>query len=130
MSEHPNAAVLRRAYEAFVRGDFAVLGEVFAPDITWHVPGRSQVAGAHRGREAVFAYFGQLMALTGGTFKAEPRDIAASDAHAYSLEHLTGERAGKTLDVDLALVVSVRDGQIIEARDFFSDQTAWDEFWA
>ncbi|HEX8071351.1 MAG TPA: nuclear transport factor 2 family protein [Pyrinomonadaceae bacterium] len=129
MSEHPNAAVLRRAYEAFLRGDFDTLGEVFAPDITWHVPGRSQVAGAHRGRDAVFAYFGRLMELSGGTFRPDPRDIAASDAHAVSLEHLSAVRAGRTLDVDLALVVRVQNGQIVEARDYFSDQAAWDEFW-
>jgi uncharacterized protein len=130
MSEHPHAALMRRTYEAFKRGDFAALSEYFHEDLVWHVPGVSPVSGAHRGRDAVFAYFGQLMELSGGTFTAETTDIGASDRHAFSLERLKGQRAGKTLDVGLVLVVRVEDGRLVEARDFFSDQTAWDDFWA
>src|SRR5207237_6724562 len=107
MSEHPNAAVLRRTYEAFARGDFAVLSECFHEEIVWYVPGNSLISGAHRGRDAVFAFFGRLMELSGGTFKAEGQDIGASDQRAFSLEHLTAQRAGKTLDVELVLVVRV-----------------------
>ena len=130
MNEHPNASVLRRAYEAFARGDFAALSKLLADEIAWHVPGRSLVAGSYHGREELFGYFANLIELSGGTFKAEARDIASSDAHVVSLEHLTAKRAGKSLDVELALVVRVQDGQIVEARDYFSDQKAWDEFWS
>ena len=129
MSEHPNAAVLRRAYEAFTRHDVATLGELFADDVVWHVPGRSALSGTFRGQEQVFTYFRHLGEMSGGTFRAEARDITASEQHVVSLEHLTAERDGKTLDLELALVVRVRDGQIAEARDFFSDANAWDEFW-
>ena len=129
MTEHQNASVLRRAYEAFARGDFAALSELLADDVVWHVPGRSPVSGSHHGREALLGYFGRLMELSGGTFKAESHDILASDRHVVSLEHLTAQREGKLLDVELALVVRVGDGRIVEARDYFSDQNAWDEFW-
>jgi ketosteroid isomerase-like protein len=129
MTEHQNASVLRRAYEAFARGDFAALSELLADDVVWHVPGSSPVSGSHHGREALLGYFGRLMELSGGTFKAESHDILASDRHVVSLEHLTAEREGKLLDVELALVVRVGDGRIVEARDYFSDQNAWDEFW-
>ncbi|PYS92087.1 MAG: DUF4440 domain-containing protein [Acidobacteria bacterium] len=130
MTEHPNAAVLRRIYEAFARGDFAALSDLLADDIVWHVPGRSLVAGSYHGREELLGYFGQLIELSGGTFKAESRDIVANDKHVVSLEHLTAERAGKSLDVELALVVRVSDGRIVEARDYFSEQNVWDEFWS
>jgi uncharacterized protein len=130
MTEHPNASVLRRAYEAFARRDVATLGELFADNVVWHVPGRSALSGTFRGQDEVFAYFRGLREMSGGTFKAESRALMASDEYAVSLERLTGERDGKTLDIELALVVRVRDGQIAEARDFFSDPNAWDEFWA
>jgi ketosteroid isomerase-like protein len=77
MSEHQNAALLRRAYEAFVRGDFATLNECFHEDVVWHVPGESLVSGAHRGREALFVYLRRLVELSDGTFTAEGRDIGA-----------------------------------------------------
>ena|SRR5205085_235122 len=130
MIEHPNASVLRRLYEAFARGDFAALSDLLADTVVWHVPGRSLVAGSYHGREELLGYFGQLVELSGGTFKAESRDIVANDKHVVSLEHLTAERAGKSLDIELALVVRVSDGRIVEARDYFSDQNVWDEFWS
>ena len=130
MTEHPNASVLKRAYEAFARRDVATLGELFADDVVWHVPGRSALSGTFRGQDEVFAYFRGLREMSGGTFKAESLALMGSDEYAVSLERLTGEHDGKTLDIELALVVRVRDGQIAEARDFFSDPNAWDEFWA
>ena len=130
MSEHPNASLLRRTYEAFARHDVATLGELFADDVVWHVPGRSALSGDFRGQDEVFAYFRRLREMSGDTFKAEARDFTASDEHVVSLEHLTAERDGKTLDLQLALVVRVRAGQIAEAHDFFYDPNAWDEFWS
>ena len=130
MTEHPNASILRRTYEAFARHDVAALGDLFADDVVWQVPGRSALSGVFRGQDEVFAYFRRLREMSGDTFKAESRDFTASDEHVVSLEHLTAERDGKTLDLELALVVRVRNGQIAEARDFFSDPNAWDEFWA
>ncbi len=63
MADHPNAELLKKGYAAFASGDMAVLTELFADDVTWHVSGNSPISGTHRGREAVFAVFartGQL----------------------------------------------------------------------
>src|SRR5437763_14508155 len=130
MNEHPNASVLRRVYEAFARGDFAALSELLADDVVWHVPGRSLVSGSHRGRDELLSYFGKLVELSDGTFKAESRDMATSDTHVVSLEHLTAERAGRSLDIHLALVVRGSDGRIVEGRDYLSAQNVWDECWS
>jgi uncharacterized protein len=45
---HPNEDLVRRGYDAFSRGDMQTLRELFHPDIVWHAPGRSQLAGDHR----------------------------------------------------------------------------------
>ena len=44
--------VMRRYLAAVQRGDWAT-GSGFVADVTLHVPGRSSLAGGHRGREAV-----------------------------------------------------------------------------
>jgi len=57
------------------------LRELFHPDIVWHAPGRSQLAGDHQGVDTVLGYFGRTMELTGGSFRVEVHDVVANDEH-------------------------------------------------
>ena len=43
---HPNEELVRKGYDAFAKGDMDTLRELFDPEIVWHFPGRSQLAGA------------------------------------------------------------------------------------
>ena len=54
-----NAAIVRRGYEAFNRGDLKTLTELLGDNVSWHTPGRSPLAGDVVGREAVFARNGR-----------------------------------------------------------------------
>lgn len=130
MAEHPNAVMMRRAAQAFINGDMNTLKQLIAEDAVWHVPGRSQLAGDYRGHDQIFGFFGKLMELTAGTFKVAVHDILATDDHVVNLDRLTATRGDKKLDLDLILVVHPKDGKIAEAWDRFSDQYAWDDFWA
>lgn len=40
---HPDVARMRDGYAAFAKGDFAVLNDLFAEDLFWREPGRSQL---------------------------------------------------------------------------------------
>jgi ketosteroid isomerase-like protein len=130
MSEHPNALLMKRANKAFSTGDVETLKQLIAQDAVWHVPGRSALAGDHRGHDEIFSFFGKLMELSGGSFRAELHDVTASNEHAVNLDRVTASRSGKALDINLSLVVHIRDEKIAEAWDFFSDLYAWDEFWS
>ena len=46
------------------------------------------------------------------------------------IHHNSGERNGKQLDVDVALVFELKDGKVIDGREHFHDLYAWDEFWS
>jgi ketosteroid isomerase-like protein len=74
------------------------LRESFDPDIVWHAPGHSQLAGDHQGVDAVLGFFGQTMELTGGSFRVEVHDAVAHDEHAVGLHTAHAERAGRTLE--------------------------------
>jgi ketosteroid isomerase-like protein len=126
---HPNEDLVRRGYDAFSSGDVQTLRELFDPDIVWHALGRSQVAGDHRGVDAVLGYFGQTMELTGGTLRVEVHDVVANDEHAVGLHSVHAERAGKTLDDNNTLVFHVRDGKVTEVWQYSSDQYAADELF-
>src|SRR4051812_11135226 len=95
---HPNEDLVRRGYEAFATGDMATLNELFADDIVWHTPGRNELSGTFRGKDAVFANRQKNMELTGGTFKLEIPAVLAGDERAVTLLRANAQREGKALD--------------------------------
>ena len=131
MGADENAEMIRRGYAAFNAGDMETLMGLFDENASWHTPGRSPIAGDNKGREAAFAQFGRYGGDTGGTFKAELREVLADDdGRVVGIHHNTAERNGKTLDVDCCLVFEVRDGKVVDGREHFYDLHAWDEFWS
>ena len=130
MAEHPNVGLLRKGYEAFAKGDMATLRDLFSEDTVWHVPGNNLLAGEHRGRDAVFAFFGRTAELSGGTYRVELHDALANDEHAVGLSRATASRQGKQLDTRDVEIYHVRNGKIAEAWSFTDDQRAEDEFWS
>lgn len=130
VAEHPNVTIMRRTLAAFRSGDMPALAQLFSKDVIWRVPGRSFLAKDYRGQEEVFGFFGRLMELTSGTFRVESLDMLANDTGGVYLDRLTAERSGRTLDVRLALHVTIRDGQIVEGLDHFHHEHLWDAFWS
>ena len=79
MGSEDNANLVRRGYAAFSTGDMATLNELFADDAVWHVPGSGSLSGAKHGRDAILAFFGELMARSSGTIKITLHDVVAGD---------------------------------------------------
>ncbi len=123
-----NVATVRRGYEYFNSGNIEGLASIFAEDAVWHAAGRNRFAGEKRGRDAAFAYFGQIAEATGGTFHTEPHDITASGEHVVGLHTAVGERNGTRLSLHEALVFHLRDGKIAEVWEHFEDTRTWDDF--
>lgn len=95
---HPNEELIRRGYQAFAHWRHGDLNELFADDIVWHTPGRSQLAGTYRGREEVFGTFQKVAELSGGTFKLDIHAILTDDEHTVALTHATGEASFAKID--------------------------------
>ncbi len=130
-SAKENAETVRRGYEAFNSGDMKTLTEIFDESASWHTPGRGSLAGDKKGRDATFAYFGQLGGETGGTFKATLQDLFTSDdGRVIGIHHNLAERNGKLLDVNCCLVFEFKDGRVVDGREHFDNLYAWDEFWS
>jgi ketosteroid isomerase-like protein len=131
MSADENAAIMRRAYEAFNTGDMDTLIEIFDDSVVWHLPGRSSMANDYQGRDATLAYFGQIANETGGTFRAELQQLLADDDdRVVGIQRSTGERDGKRLDAGNCIVFELKDGRVTDGREHFHDLYAWDEFWS
>ena len=69
------AELHRRQGEMYAGGPVEPVAELLAPDIVWHVPGTTPIAGDHRGREAVIAYFERRRALADETFVMHPKGV-------------------------------------------------------
>jgi ketosteroid isomerase-like protein len=125
---HPNEELVRKGFEAFSRGDMDALRELFAPDIVWHSPGRSPLAGDFKGIDEVLGNFAKTMELTGGTFKVEVHDVLANDEHAVALFRTSAERSGTQWSDNSVLVQHIQDGKVTESWLHPGDQYAGDEF--
>ena len=126
-----NAETVRRGYAAFNAADMKTLTELFDENATWHTPGRSPIAGDHKGRDAVFAQFGRYGGDTNGTFKAKLLHILRSeDGRVVGIHQNTGTRNGKELDTYCCLAFEFKDGRVIHGYEHFYDLYNWDEFWA
>ncbi len=130
MSEHPNAAVTRAGFDRFVGGDVAGLLELFADDAVWHVPGANAMSGDYRGRDEIIRFLRRTSELTGGTYRVEPLWVVADDEHVVAVYRARGERKGRSLDIEQALLVGVRAGLWVDIRAQPLDQAAFDVFWA
>ena len=61
-STHPAMAIVDKMYACFAAGDMATLKtDVFAPDITWNLPGHHPLSGVKTGPDEVIAFFAALM---------------------------------------------------------------------
>ncbi len=126
-----NAETVRRGYEAFNTADMETLTELFDENASWHTPGRSPIAGDHKGREATFAQFGRYVGETGGTFKAALQHLLKSDdGRVVAVHHNSAKRDGKHLDSGCCIVFELKDGQIIDGKEHHFDLYAWDDFWS
>jgi uncharacterized protein len=131
---HPNAQLFHAFHDAqgrfYAGGDDDELRGVLGDDVTWHVPGRSAIAGHHRGIDDVIAYFARRRALTGATFRVEVRDVLANDERVIALSGGIAERGQNRYRWETAGVFRVADGRICECWLLPFDQYLFDEIWS
>jgi ketosteroid isomerase-like protein len=128
MDEHPNAAVIRSAYEAMGKGDIASFTAVLDDDIVWHesTPG---MEGDYRGRDDVLAFLGSVF-QAGMEMDISVHDILANDDHAVILHETSVTQDGRTLAARYCDVYHLRDGKITEHWHLSVNPKADEAFFA
>ena len=121
---------VRRFYAALVAGDLGAAEACFAPDATWHLPGKSPIAGGHHGWPAIRDDFlAKLGPLSGHTFRAELLDVAVGQEFIVAVQHATAAYQGRHLDITGCQLMRVAEGRITDVPGHYSDQQALDAFW-
>jgi ketosteroid isomerase-like protein len=121
-----SAQELADSYYVALAADMDALASLFSTDITLLQPGLSMLSGRYEGRDAVFGFFAE----TGGTFRAELRDLYANDTQVVAVHKATATRGDDKLDADAALVFELADDVVTAITVHQKRQEEWDEFWA
>jgi uncharacterized protein len=125
-----NADLLRRAYDAFSRGDMDGAFAAFAKDILWHVPGRGPLSRDYRGHAEVQGFFQHFMELSSGTFRLQVDRILAEGEVVVVLCTESAQRGSRSWSSPEVHVWTVRDGYAVSFRQYQGDQQTEDEFWS
>lgn len=125
---HANEALLRRLFGAF-GNDAKQISAALARDIVWRVPGGTAMSGEYRGRREVVEFLRRTGLETGGTYRSTLHTVFANDDWGVAIYRAQGARNGLELDVDQALVIRFRDGELAEVTAVPLDPT-FDAFWA
>jgi ketosteroid isomerase-like protein len=128
LSEHPNAALTRRVFDAFGR-DPKVIGAALTRDVVWRVPGNTVMSGEYRGPREVVEFLRRTGIETGGTYRSRLHTVLADDEWAVAIYRAMGSRNGIELDVDQALVIRCEDGRWKEVTAVPLD-SSFDAFWS
>jgi ketosteroid isomerase-like protein len=118
---------MKDGYAAFAKGDFAVLNDLFADDVVWHIGGRNQLTKDYHGRDEVYGFFGRLMELTEGSFHIDLHKVFADDEQGVAVVTVSASRGGKSLTTKNAHIFGMRDGRVTEFWDATTDEYALDE---
>ena len=121
---------VRRVFDAFGGGDKRALFDVIAADAVWVVPGETPMSRVYDGRDQIFHLFRETRRLTGGSYRSELRWALANGEHATAVYRATGERLGRTLDIDQVLLIDHTDGIWQRITAIPSDPPAFEHFWA
>ncbi len=128
MAEHPNAAIIRSAYEALEKGDVAAFAALLDDDIVWHesTPG---FAGDYHGRDETLAMLGRVFQETGVEFsRVDIHDLLANDDHTVILHSTTLSRNGRAYTAQYCDVYHLRNGKMTEHWHLSVDPKADEEF--
>lgn len=130
-ADDDNMMRVRRGYAAFNSGDIATLRELMSHDVAQHVPGTSQLAGAYKGFDAVMGYYGKLVELTGGQFRADLLEVHSDGgAHVIAIHQTTATRNGTTRITRGSIMFTFLDGKATDLMELRSDLPGDDAFFA
>ena len=128
--EHPNAALMRRLFDAFGRRDGAALAGMFDHDVVWRVGGPTPMSGEYRGWRDVVLFLRGTTRETDGTYYSSLVWALGGDGRAAAVYRARGARNGRKLDIEQLLLCDVVDDRIVSATAIPFEADAFTRFWS
>lgn len=123
---------LHRAQERlYAGGDVDPVRSLLVPDVVWHVPGRTPIAGDHEGIDAVIAYMLRRRDLAERTFRMHPRDLLVGEGETFAaLTDGSAVIAGRAREWSTIGLYRLRGDQLAECWLIPFDQEEFDAIWS
>jgi uncharacterized protein len=127
-------AVIEQLHAAQARlytdGDDEGVRSILAPDIAWHVPGESPIAGDYSGLDEVVAYMLARRALADGTFVMHRLDVLTGSGSTIAVltdGTATIDRADRRWST--VGLYRLEDARVAECWLLPLDQAEFDDIW-
>lgn len=120
-----NVDIVRRAYDAFARGDIAALRQVLSPDIQWRTTPDVPFLGNYRGIDEFLAAMNEWTEPFDELTTTVEEMIDTGD-RVVVRHRMRGRGTDSGAEVDLVLwqVVTVENGQLTRMHDFATREEA------
>jgi ketosteroid isomerase-like protein len=121
--------VVRESFEAFARDGLDAMVPYWDPDIDWRaIEGAPDDAGEIRGVAAMRRYYGEWVEMFEDITNVPISVRDLGDGRVVSEHHVTGraKRGGGALELDYAVVQTIRDGKIVRGREYATLEEALD----
>ncbi|MEU8520315.1 nuclear transport factor 2 family protein [Streptomyces sp. NBC_01216] len=130
MAVHPDSALVRQGYEAFVKGDMETLGSLMTSDCTHHAPGASRMSGHFKGRDNVLGMYSRMAELTNGSMRVELESVCADGrGHVIAGHTFHAERGNRGIEMKGALFFTIIGGKFSDIDECVEDIDEADAFW-
>ena len=115
-----NFETIRRAYEAFARGDVPAALASLAPDVSWTEAEGFPYAGTYSGPDAVLNGVFMKLGTEWDGFAAVPHEFVAQGDTVVSLGQYSGtyKATGKGFSAPFAHVWNLRNGKVVRFRQY------------
>jgi ketosteroid isomerase-like protein len=120
--DNANVALAKRMYDAFGRGDIAMIVNTMTADSHWETVGRAAdfpTLGTRRGRPGVQKFF-DLVGTNLKFSEFSPKEFYAAGDKVFVLGRYaaTATKTGKSFASDWCHIFTIRDGQVTSFREF------------
>jgi ketosteroid isomerase-like protein len=115
-----NVQIVRRAYEAFNRGDFDRAVEFLAPDVEWQTPPNLPDPGVWRGRDEVVTRMAELLEKIFDELQVQVEELIEADDRVVALVRYKGRGSSTGLTVEGSgldsQIWTLRDGKVVRVE--------------
>jgi ketosteroid isomerase-like protein len=119
MSDHPNVAVLKGAYERFAAGDIPGVMEALDPSVSWRVPDVVPHGGTFEGHDGVGEFFAGIGEAWDG-LAVDVDSILAGDDRVVVIGRASGRLRSSGEDTSYGFVHAwtMRDGRAVRFEEY------------